>query len=141
MHITEKVLEEYGFHSNLHIARDVTEAIAFLQREGIYANAPIPDLLLVLQDAHGADADEVLARIRAVRGMQRIPVVIIVDYDEGGLVLASCNPHHDRSAPGPLDVDPFTTIIRSLGDLWLALLWLSPSRYAMMDNRPAPPPG
>ena len=45
--LTQEALREGKIRNNLHHARDGVEALAFLKREGEFAKAPMPDLLLL----------------------------------------------------------------------------------------------
>src|SRR5690606_4806273 len=45
--LTREALKESKIRNNLSIVRDGVEAMAFLRREGEYANAPRPDIILL----------------------------------------------------------------------------------------------
>src|SRR6478736_2083113 len=53
---------------------DGAEAWKFLQRDGTYANAPRPDLLLLDLKLPGIEGRELLARIRDETELQHLPV-------------------------------------------------------------------
>ncbi|MFK8111786.1 MAG: response regulator [Rubripirellula sp.] len=61
--VTIYALRRSHVHQRLTLVRSVTEAIAFLRREGIFARAPRPDLLLLdmmLPDGCGLDVLEAM---------------------------------------------------------------------------------
>jgi PleD family two-component response regulator len=45
--LTREAFKDAKVHINLHVASDGTEAMAFLKREGEYANSSRPDLILL----------------------------------------------------------------------------------------------
>lgn len=61
--VTIHALRSSGIHHRLTLCRTVGEALQFLRREGIFARAPVPDLLLLdlmLPDGSGTDILEAL---------------------------------------------------------------------------------
>ena len=53
--------------NNLHAVPDGVEAMAFLRREGKYADAPRPDLILLDLNLPKKDGREVLGKIKRTR--------------------------------------------------------------------------
>src|SRR4051812_32599618 len=56
---------------------DGSEALRFLQREGKYAAAPHPDLLLLDLKLPGMDGRELLTKVRADDALKSLPVVVM----------------------------------------------------------------
>lgn len=56
---------------------DGVEALAFLKREGAYAKAPLPDLLLLDLHVTGMSGFEVLRRLKADSAHPRFPIVAL----------------------------------------------------------------
>lgn len=44
--LTQEALRESKISNNLNVVKDGVEALAFLRKEGQYANAPTPDVVL-----------------------------------------------------------------------------------------------
>lgn len=63
--LTKIALEDSKISVNLNIVEDGVEAIAFLRREGKYANVPHPDIVLLDLNLPKKDGREVLAEIKA----------------------------------------------------------------------------
>ena len=61
----------------LHVVRDGEEAWRFLRREGPFAEAPRPDLVLLDLNLPRRDGREVLADIKADPALAVVPVVLL----------------------------------------------------------------
>jgi chemotaxis family two-component system response regulator Rcp1 len=62
--LTREALKESKLNSTLHVAQDGREAMAILQREGAYATAPRPRLILLDLNLPGRDGREILADLK-----------------------------------------------------------------------------
>lgn len=94
---------------------DGAEAWKFLQRDGTYANAPRPDLLLLDLKLPGIEGMELLARIRAESELQHLPVVVMTGDED-----ATCELPVEAFLTKPLDFDKFIGIVQQLSHLWRA---------------------
>src|SRR3954454_17321727 len=75
--LTIEALKEAKVRNHLSVAKDGVEALAFLRREGSYAGAARPDLILLDLNLPRNDGREVLAEIKAAASLRAIPVVIL----------------------------------------------------------------
>ena len=96
---------------------DGAEALRFLQREGKYAVAPRPDLLLLDLKLPGMDGRELLAKVRADDGLKSLPVVVMTGEGEkaqlGDLTV-------EAFLTKPLDLPKFIEIVQKLSSFWQA---------------------
>src|SRR5580658_6646693 len=76
-------------HINLHVAIDGAEAMAFLNRDDKYVNAPRPDLILLDLNLPKKDGREVLMEIKESPALKSIPVVILTTSSSDADVLRS----------------------------------------------------
>jgi CheY-like chemotaxis protein len=72
--LTREAFEVYKIHNNLHVVNDGEAALQFLRREGEYAAAPRPGLILNLPRRDGR---EVLAELKQDPELGLIPVVVL----------------------------------------------------------------
>ena len=70
--LTREAFREANRAIKLHVASDGVEAMAFLRREGVYADAPRPDFILLDLDLPRMDGREVLAQISRGRTNREI---------------------------------------------------------------------
>src|SRR5882762_2757027 len=70
-------LEQARLLNNLHVVDDGVEAMAFIQRQGKFADAPRPDLILLDLNLPRKDGRDVLKEIKSDPRFSQIPVVIL----------------------------------------------------------------
>lgn len=110
--MTIHALRRSGVHHRLTLVRTVQEAISFLSREGIFARAPRPDLVLldlVLPDGDGVD---VLRGIRNLQVISPIPVVILTASDDAEDRELCESLQIDNYITKPVDEEKFLRVIR-----------------------------
>ena len=124
--LTIEALKEAKVSNNLHVAVDGVEAMAFLRREGKYAEAPHPDLVLLDLNLPKKDGREVLAEIKSDPALRRIPVVVMTTSKAEEDILRSYDLHANCYITKPVDLDQFITVVKSIEDFWLTIVKLPP---------------
>ena len=124
--LVKEALEENKFLNNLHVARDGVEAMEFLHKEGKYANAVRPDLILLDLNLPKKDGREVLASIKANQKIKHIPVVVLTTSKSEEDILKSYELQASCYVTKPVDLDQFLEVVKSIGDFWLAVVKLPP---------------
>ncbi len=122
-----EALKESKMPNNLHTVVDGEEAMAFLHREGKYADELLPDLILLDLNLPKKDGREVLAEIKEDPDLRRIPVVIMTISNAEEDILNTYNLHVNCYITKPVDLDNFMNVFKSLEDFWLNVVRL-PSR-------------
>ncbi len=94
-----------------------SEAWLFLRREGKYAVAPQPDMLLLDLKLPGMDGRELLARVRSDDQLKELPVVVMTAEGEqaqlGELKV-------EAFLTKPMDLAKFIEIVQKLSSFWKA---------------------
>lgn len=127
--LTQEALRESKVRNNLSIVGDGQEALAFLRREGRYADAPRPDVILLDLNLPKKDGREVLADIKADPSLKRIPVVIITSSEAEQDIVKSYDLHVNCYVSKPMDLDQFVRVVQSIETFWLTIVKL-PSEVA-----------
>lgn len=113
---------------SLHHVENGVECLAWLRREGRYAQAPRPDLILLDLNLPLMDGRQVLAALVADPALRDIPVVVLTtsanDQDVQQMYGLRCSSYIVK----PLDLDDFERIIRLICEYWFVLAAL-PSRH------------
>jgi CheY-like chemotaxis protein len=122
--LTVEGLNEGKVRNNLHVARDGVEALAFLRRQGQFADAVRPDLILLDLNLPRKDGREVLADIKADPQLRTIPVVVLTTSRAEQDVLHSYELQANCYITKPVDLEQFITVVKSIEDFWLTIVTL-----------------
>lgn len=115
------------------VVGDGVAAMAFLRREGKFATAPRPDLILLDLNLPIMSGREVLAQIKADDGLKSIPTIVLTTSDAPEDI-AYCYQHQANSyLCKPMGFELFDKLIKSINDCWLANS-MSPERGASNAN-------
>ena len=124
--LTKEGLDEAGVRNALHVVQDGVEAMAFLRREGVYADAPTPDLILLDLNLPRKTGREVLAEIKQDPALMRIPVIVLTTSAAERDILEVYGLHANCYITKPIDLDQFIRIVKSIEDFWLTIVKLPP---------------
>jgi two-component system, chemotaxis family, response regulator Rcp1 len=122
--LTREAFKDAKVHINLHVASDGTDAMAFLKREGEYANVPRPDLILLDLNLPKKDGREVLEEIKESPTLKSIPVVVLTTSASEVDILRSYRLHANCYITKPVGLDGFLEVVKSIDDFWLTLVKL-----------------
>jgi two-component system, chemotaxis family, response regulator Rcp1 len=122
--LTKEALREGKVRNNLSVVTDGVEALACLRREGRYAAAPRPDVILLDLNLPKKDGREMLAEVKADERLRRIPVVILTTSRDEQDVLESYDLHANCYITKPVDLDQFIAVVRSIETFWLTVVTL-----------------
>ena len=105
---------------------DGVEAMAFLRREGKYAEVARPDLILLDLNLPKKDGREVLAEIKTDEHLKLIPVVILTVSKDEEDILKTYNLHANCYITKPIDFEQFMKVVKSIEEFWLTIVKLPP---------------
>jgi CheY-like chemotaxis protein len=117
--LTQEAFREYSKPVRLHLATDGIEAMAFLRHEGVYADAPRPDLILLDLNLPKMDGREVLALIKSDQSLKIIPTIILTTSDNEADVMISYRLRANCYLRKPAHWDAFDNLVRSINAFWL----------------------
>jgi CheY-like chemotaxis protein len=103
--LTERAFKNSRIPTNVSVARDGEEALAFLRRQGEFADAPRPDIILLDLGLPKMNGAEVLAEIKNDPALKRIPVIVLTTSDAEQDVLDTYNRHANAYTTKPVDMD------------------------------------
>jgi chemotaxis family two-component system response regulator Rcp1 len=117
--LTQEAFRDANGSIHLHVANDGVEAMNFLRREGVHANAPRPDLILLDLNLPKMDGREVLAHIKGDSELETIPTVILTTSDAEADIVQSYQLHANCYLTKPVQLDAFEGLVKSINDFWL----------------------
>jgi len=121
---TRNALKSGKVSNSVSWVEDGVDAMAFLRRQGDYAAAPRPDLILLdwyMPRMHGS---EVLEQVKQDPELKRIPVVVMTTSSDEADVLKAYNGHANCYVTKPVDPNEFIDKVRSIEDFWLTIVKL-----------------
>jgi len=116
--MTQEALEAGHTASTVHVVGDGVEAMAFLRKEGEYAGAPTPDLVLLDLNMPRMDGREVLAAVKADEQLRTIPVVVLTTSGAEDDVVRSYSLHANAYVTKPMSFDDFSDVVRHIDDFF-----------------------
>lgn len=119
-------LSECKIRNNLQVVDDGVKAMAFLRRQGEYAKAPRPDLILLDLNLPRKDGREVLREIKEDESLRMIPVVILTTSKAEEDIVKSYSLHANCYVTKPLMLQQFLDVVRSIEDFWFTIVRLPP---------------
>jgi len=127
--ITREAMEQAMFASNLHVVQDGEQAMAFLRREGEYASAPRPDLLLLDLNLPRKSGLEVLTDVKSDSSLKVIPVVILTSSRDEKDVVNAYGLHANCYVVKAMDFNGLVGLVSSLNQFWCSIVTLPPRSF------------
>jgi len=122
--LTREAIKEFKIHNTLHVITNGVEALAFLRREGGYADAARPDLVLLDLNLPKKNGLDVLKEIKTDEALQHIPVVILTASKADQDVLDAYYLHANCYITKPVGLAQFEKIVRSIEEFWFTIVAL-----------------
>ena len=115
---------------NLHHAKDGVECMEFLRKQGAYADAPRPDLILLDLNMPRMNGQEVLAEIVADEALCNLPVIVLTTSTDDEEIAKMYNLRCSSYLAKPVDFDQFLHVVQSLAEYWFTVVVLPATESA-----------
>lgn len=124
--MTQEAFEEHKVRNRLNVVSDGADALAYLRREGKYADAVRPDLILLDLNLPRRDGREVLAEIKDDEVLRSIPVVVLTTSQADEDILRSYQLHANAYVTKPVDFERFIQVVRQIDEFFVSVVKLPP---------------
>jgi chemotaxis family two-component system response regulator Rcp1 len=124
--LTLSALRQGKVHLFAEAVHDGVEAMAYLRREGRFADARPPDLILLDLNMPKMDGREVLTAIRADPNLHNIPVVVLTTSRAEQDVIKSYDLGANAYVVKPVDLDQVVSVVNEIEEFWLTIVKLPP---------------
>ncbi|MFI6133827.1 response regulator [Micromonospora sp. NPDC051141] len=124
--LIENAIAAQNLPTDLHVVSDGEEAMAFLHRRGVHADAPRPDLIMLDLNMPRVDGREVLTAVKADNQLKPIPVVVFTTSTVDVDVLASYSAHANAYVTKPLDLHTFERVVSDIHRFYSTIASLPP---------------
>jgi two-component system, chemotaxis family, response regulator Rcp1 len=116
--IAREALAAGRLSTELHVVTDGVEAMEYLHRDGSYAGAARPDLILLDLNLPKKSGHEVLAEVKEDPELRRIPVVVLTTSQAQEDVAKSYDLHANVHVSKPVDFDQFADVVKQIDDFF-----------------------
>ena len=123
--VTIQALRQGKVRCRVTLVCDGEEALRFLRRDGEFARAPKPDLILLDMLLPKKEGHQVLAEIRADVELMDILVIVLTGSLVHRAFLQAEELHVDGFMAKPVDLKKFIEVVKSLHHSWLTELVLA----------------
>jgi len=122
--LTSEVLSRNAHPSHIHSVIDGVEAIAFLRHEGQYADALIPDFVLLDLNLPRKDGRAVLSDLKGDPLLRRIPITIFSSSVAQQDIMRSYELGANCYVSKPGNLKDFISAVTSIGEFWFGVVRL-----------------
>jgi two-component system response regulator len=112
------------FAVDIHHVANGEDCLAFLRKEGAYADAPTPDIVLLDLNMPRMDGIQVLQEMNKDERLVHHVVVVLTSSNADEDVLRSYQLRCSSYLVKPINFEGFAKMIQSLGDYWFTLVTL-----------------
>ena len=122
--LTIEALKEGKVANRLNHVEDGVEAMSFLRRQGKYAKATRPDLIMLDLNLPKKDGREVLAELKNDPDLKLIPIIVLTTSRSDKDVLQSYQLNANCYITKPVDFPHFIEVVKSIEQFWLTVVTL-----------------
>ena len=122
--IAIEALEHSRILGSLNVVENGVEAMAYLRREGKFASACRPDLILLDLNLPKKDGREVLMEIKHDPSLKFIPVIVLTTSSADEDVARAYGDHANSYITKPVDFPRFTRALEAIGQYWFEVVTL-----------------
>ena len=120
--LTLEMFKSNKIVNHVHVAQDGLQAMAFLNHEQEFKDAPRPDLVILDLNLPGKDGREVLADIKRNDDLKEIPVIVLTTSSSENDIFQTYGLQADSYLTKPIDPDQFLEIIKSIPRFWITII-------------------
>ena len=124
--LVQEALADSPIPNFLSVVKDGAEAIDLLRRQGRFAHAPRPRLILLDLNLPRKDGREVLADIKRDPDLKRIPVIVLTTSQAEQDILNVYDLQANCYITKPVGWDQFAAVLKAIHDFWLTVARLPP---------------
>jgi two-component system response regulator len=117
-------LKDGKLHNRLHVVEDGDQAMAYLLREGEFADRSPPDLILLDLNLPGRDGRETLATIKNHPALKHIPVVVLTSSQSEEDIMKSYQLHANCYISKPIKFKDLVRVVQAIESFWFTIVTL-----------------
>ncbi len=120
--LTEEALEDAKIITELSVVKDGRQAIDFVTRQGKYAKAKLPDLILLDVNLPKKNGHEVLQYLKGDEKLKRIPVIMLTTSSFKKDINLAYDNYANCYITKPIEVKDFINVVTTIENFWIAIV-------------------
>jgi CheY-like chemotaxis protein len=128
--LTKLGFQRAKFAIDLHHVPNGEECMAYLRKEGRYADAPTPDIVLLDLNMPRMGGIEVMQEVSNDERLKHLVIVVLTSSNADEDLTRSYKLRCSSYLVKPLNFVAFADMIKSFGDYWFTLVTLPPANRA-----------
>jgi CheY-like chemotaxis protein len=126
--LTKEALEDAKIYINLSVVTDGKEAMDFLGKQGKYADADLPDILLLDVNLPKKNGHEVLKYVKEDENLKHIPVIMLTTSSSQRDINLSYNNYANCFITKPVEANDFLAVVTTIENFWISVVKLPTKR-------------
>tara|TARA_R110000764_G_scaffold103196_1_gene188838 strand:+ start:348 stop:782 length:435 start_codon:yes stop_codon:yes gene_type:complete len=117
--LIREAFAERNLIDRISVVKDGKQALEFIYKDGKYANAGTPDLIILDINLPKINGLEVLKKIKKSKDLKKIPVIMLTSSSSQKDINESYDNYANCFITKPDDVDDFLKAINGIEDFWI----------------------
>ncbi len=122
--LTTDVLEEKKIINKVSVVKDGNLAIDFLNQRKDYANAELPNLILLDINLPKKNGHEVLQYLKANEKFKHIPIIMLTTSSSEKDIMLSYKNYANCFITKPVEVNDFIDAVAKIENFWISIVHL-----------------
>lgn len=120
--LTTEAFKDMQMENSISVVRDGEEALRFLRKEGEYAGASQPQLILMDINLPGMDGKQLLEIIKQDDELKEIPVVMLTCSDKDADISDCYDKQVNWYITKPIDYDKYTKVMHEIEAFYVSFV-------------------
>ncbi len=117
-----ETLKEGRREYNITVVKDGEEALSYLKKQGQFASAKRPDIILLDLKLPKKSGLEVLKEAKSSEDLKAIPIIVLTSSSAEDDMANAYKNHANCYITKPIDLDKFVVTIQSIEDFWFTII-------------------
>ena len=122
--LTTDALQEGKIFNKISVVRDGKQAIDFLNQQNDFADAGIPNLILLDVNLPKKNGHEVLHYIKSSQEFRQIPVIMLTTSSSEKDIMKAYKNYVNCFITKPVDVNEFMQAVATIENFWISIVHL-----------------
>lgn len=120
--LTTEAFKDMKLDNEISVVRDGEEALRFLKKQGDYAGASTPQLILMDINLPGMDGKQLLEVIKKDEELKEIPVVMLTCSDADADISECYDKQVNWYITKPIDYDKYTKVMHEIEAFYVSFV-------------------